>query len=66
VKGDDMAPLYAFLTGAETNPKFAGPIQWNFTKFLFDRTGAPVARFEPATKPDSPEATAAIEAALGK
>ena len=66
VKGDDITPLYQFLTSKDSNPKFAGDIQWNFTKFLFDRSGAPVARFEPATKPDSPEVIAAIEAALGK
>ncbi len=66
VLGDDQAPLYAFLTGKSTNPQFAGDVQWNFTKFLFDRSGKPVARFEPATTPDSPEVKAAIEAALGK
>ena len=64
VKGEDQAPLYSFLTDKSTDPKFGGPIQWNFTKFLFDRNGNPVARFEPATKPDSPEVIAAIEAAL--
>jgi glutathione peroxidase len=66
VKGDGITPLYVFLTGTDTNPKFGGEIKWNFTKFLFDRTGAPVARFEPATKPDDPEVTAAIESALTK
>jgi len=65
VKGDDIAPLYTFLTASETNPKFSGEVKWNFTKFLFDRAGSPVARFEPATKPDSPEVIAAIESALG-
>jgi len=66
VKGDDKAPLYSFLTDAADDPQFAGDIKWNFTKFLFDRHGKPLARFEPATKPDSPEVTAAIEAALAK
>jgi glutathione peroxidase len=66
VLGDDKASLYAFLTDSATDPKFGGDIKWNFTKFLFDRSGQPVARFEPATTPDSPEVTAAIEAALGK
>jgi glutathione peroxidase len=64
VKGDDKTPLYQYLTSSSDDPKFAGEIKWNFTKFLFDRNGAPIARFEPATKPDSPEVTAAIEAAL--
>jgi glutathione peroxidase len=64
VKGDDKTPLYQFLTSKSDDPKFGGEIQWNFTKFLFDRNGNPIARFEPAIKPDSPEVTAAIEAAL--
>jgi glutathione peroxidase len=66
VLGDDKTSLYTFLTGAETDPKFAGDIKWNFTKFLFDRSGKPVARFEPNVTPDSPQVTAAIETALGQ
>ncbi|MGD0736633.1 MAG: glutathione peroxidase [Terracidiphilus sp.] len=64
VLGDDQTPLYTFLTGKDTDPKFAGDIKWNFTKFLFDRKGNPVARFEPKVTPDSPEVAAAIESAL--
>ena len=63
VKGDDQAPLYHFLT-TDANPALAGDIKWNFTKFLVDRDGKVMARFEPATKPDSPEVIAAIEKAL--
>jgi len=66
VKGDDKTPLYQYLTDPSQDPKFGGDIKWNFTKFLFDRSGKPVARFEPATTPDSPEVAAAIESALGK
>jgi len=65
VLGDDKTPLYVFLTDKSTDPQFSGDIKWNFTKFLFDRSGRAVARFEPATKPDSPEVIAAIESALG-
>jgi glutathione peroxidase len=64
VKGDDKTPLYVFLTAKDTDPNFAGDIKWNFTKFLFDRNGNPVARFEPNVTPDSPQVTAAIESAL--
>jgi glutathione peroxidase len=46
------------------NPQIGGDIKWNFTKFLFDRNGKPLQRFEPAVTPDSPEVTKAIEAAL--
>ena len=66
VLGDDETPLYQFLTSKSANPQIGGDIKWNFTKFLFDRNGNPVARFEPAVKPDSPEVTAAIEATLSK
>jgi glutathione peroxidase len=33
VKGEGQTPLYKYLTGPQTDPKFAGLIQWNFTKF---------------------------------
>lgn len=66
VLGDDKTPLYTFLTSKDTDPQFGGDIKWNFTKFLFDRKGNPIARFEPNVTPDSPQVTAAIEAALGK
>jgi glutathione peroxidase len=62
VKGDDKTPLYQYLTALP--PKQGGEIQWNFTKFLVDREGSVVARFEPETTPDSKEVTAAIEKAL--
>jgi glutathione peroxidase len=63
VKGDDQAPLYAYLT-KETGAGIAGDINWNFTKFLVDRDGRVVQRFEPAVTPDSKEVTAAIEKQL--
>ncbi len=65
VLGPDKTPLYAFLTDSSINPKIGGDIKWNFTKFLFDRKGEPVARFEPAVTPDSPQVVAAIEQTLG-
>jgi glutathione peroxidase len=60
VKGDDQTPLYKYLT-TSANPAFAGEIKWNFTKFLVDRNGNVVQRFEPAVTPDSPEVIAAVE-----
>src|SRR5580704_270652 len=56
VKDPDKAPLYQYLT--ETA---GGEIKWNFTKFLIDRNGKIIARFESPVKPDSPEVIAAIE-----
>lgn len=64
VKGDDKAALYQFLTDKTANPETGGEIKWNFTKFLVDRSGKVIARFEPAVKPDSPQVTEAIEKAL--
>ncbi len=64
VKGEDMAPLYAFLTSRETNPEFGGPIEWNFTKFLLDHEGKVVARFGARAKPDSEEVVMAVQEAL--
>jgi glutathione peroxidase len=37
VEGHDQNPLYAYLTKG-ANPSVAGDIQWNFTKFLVDRS----------------------------
>ncbi len=65
VKGDDMDPLYKELTSKDENGEFGGEIQWNFTKFVVNKQGEVVARFEPRTKPDAPEVVAAIEKALG-
>ena len=52
VKGEGISPLYKYLTSKETDPKFAGDIKWNFTKFLVSRDGEVVARFEPRVEPD--------------
>jgi glutathione peroxidase len=66
VKGDGICPLYQFLTSKETDPKFAGEIKWNFTKFLVGRNGEVIGRFEPKTEPNDPEVIKAIEAELAK
>jgi glutathione peroxidase len=63
VKGEDQAPLYSYLT-KETGPGITGDIKWNFTKFLVDRNGKVVQRFESAVTPDSKEVTGAIEKQL--
>ena len=50
VNGKDASPLYEFLK--EQHP---GRITWNFTKFLIDREGNIVKRFEPKTQPEALE-----------
>ena len=64
VAGKDKAPLYQFLTDKNVNPKTGGEIPWNFTKYLVDRNGRVVARFDAPVEPGSKELTSAIEEAL--
>lgn len=64
VLGENAHPLYAWLQGETSNPKFAGPVKWNFTKFLVDKDGHVIARFLHKVEPTSGEVTAAIEKAL--
>ncbi len=66
VNGPEATPLYKYLTSKETDPKFAGDIKWNFEKFVFDRDGNVVARFNSKAKPDSKEVVEVIEAELAK
>jgi glutathione peroxidase len=66
VNGPSAAPLYKFLTSEEKNEKFGGKIKWNFEKFLFNRDGQLVARYESRIKPDDPEVIEAIESELAK
>lgn len=39
VKGDDIDPLYKWLTSKEENGVMDAPVQWNFQKFLIDENG---------------------------
>jgi glutathione peroxidase len=64
VKGKDIHPLYAFLTSKETNPKFHGKIGWNFNKFLIDRKGNIIERFESKNDPMGDRVPRVVEAAL--
>lgn len=66
VKGKGIDPLFDYLTSKDTDPKFAGAIGWNFAKFLVNRKGEVVGRFDPRVKPDAAPVTAAIEAALAE
>lgn len=64
VAGKDKAPLYQFLTDKTANPKTGGEIPWNFTKYLVDRNGKVLARFDAPVEPESKELVGAIERAL--
>src|SRR5262249_48486317 len=66
VLGSQKAPLYRYLTSPQTDPKFAGEVEWNFEKFLIGRDGQVIARFKSPVEPLSQEIVSAIEAALAK
>ena len=63
-------PIYAkvaisaapFDTLVQSEP--AGPVAWNFEKFLVGKDGSVIARFKSGVEPDSAELKGAIEAAL--
>lgn len=61
VKGDDMHPLYRYLT--EDSP-FPGDITWNFNKFLLDQNGKVVARYDSKITPEDPKLIAKIDELL--
>ena len=50
VNGPNEAPIYTYLKENQ-DPALSKRIDWNFTKFLIDRKGNVVARFEPLVKP---------------
>ncbi|MGH7738776.1 MAG: glutathione peroxidase [bacterium] len=64
VNGPNANPLYQFLKKAEPDPDGKLDIGWNFTKFLIDRKGRPIARFVSKVTPK--EIDADIAQALGK
>ena len=63
VNGRGRHELYKTLVKAKDHAGLAGPVMWNFEKFLVLPNGE-IQRFRPTTKPDAPEVIAAIEDAL--
>ena len=59
VNGANRHPLYQYLL-----EKFPGDITWNFEKFLINRNGDVIARFEPKQGPMNEDLRAAINTAL--
>ena len=55
VNGPQAHPLFQYLKDAKPGVLGSEAIKWNFTKFLVDRTGEPVARYAPQTKPEDLE-----------
>lgn len=57
VKGDDIHPLFKYLTDEAGKLGEKDPIKWNFTKFLIDENGKLLAVFPSKVKPMSEEIT---------
>ncbi len=51
VKGDDMAPVFKWLTTKKLNGKLDAEIKWNFNKFLLDEQGVLIAQFDSKVSP---------------
>jgi len=65
VNGRSRSPLYKELVKNKDASGLAGPVLWNFEKFLVLPSGT-VHRFRPTTAPDAPEIVELIEANLAK
>ncbi len=52
VKGDDMHPLYQWLTQKSKNGVLDSEVGWNFQKYLIDEKGNLVKMVEPKVKPN--------------
>jgi glutathione peroxidase len=64
VKGDEAHPVYAYLTSLPE--PVGGPVKWNFQKYLVDRSGNVVARYESRVKPEDPGLIREIERLLAE
>ena len=53
VKGDDMHPLYKWLTSKKKNGVMDSEVKWNFQKYLIDENGKLVDVLYPKEKPES-------------
>jgi glutathione peroxidase len=53
VKGNDMDPLYKWLTRKEENGVMDSEVTWNFQKYLIDENGKLVDVVNPKEKPNS-------------
>jgi glutathione peroxidase len=51
VKGNDIAPLYKWLTDKKENGVMDAPVKWNFQKFMIDENGNLVDMAPPSENP---------------
>jgi glutathione peroxidase len=57
VKGDDIHPLFKYLTEEAKKMGVENPIKWNFSKFLIDENGKLIGVFASGVKPMSEDIT---------
>lgn len=55
VKGEDMAPIYQFLTQKDKNGLQDSEVEWNFQKYLINTNGELEKVVSPRTTPKDPE-----------
>jgi glutathione peroxidase len=55
VKGDDMSPIYQFLTQKSKNGLQDSEVEWNFQKYLLNEKGELEKVISPRTLPKDPE-----------
>jgi glutathione peroxidase len=63
IRGVETIPLYTFLCDAKASLP-GGELHWNFTKFIVDRDGKPLARYEVSEDPADVSFHVTIESAL--
>jgi glutathione peroxidase len=53
IKGDDLHPVYKWLTSSQENGTLDARVIWNFQKFLVDEEGVVVESLSPVTGPQN-------------
>ena len=61
VKGDNIDPLYLWLTKKKYNNKMDTDVKWNFQKYLINEKGELVEMYPSSVTPDDKSLIAAIE-----
>jgi len=61
VKGDNMAPIYQWLTNKDLNGESNSTVKWNFQKYLINEEGVLVDVVNPWVRPDTAKVVKWIE-----
>jgi glutathione peroxidase len=66
VKGNDIHPLYSYLTKKSENGVMDAEVKWNFQKFLIGKDGKLISVISPKTSVNEVSVSTAIDLALEK